>query len=124
MLRLIRNENSSQELLRMTRMNRMSQECLRFNRLRAQTRLMADARILFLGRLAQVAGGRQRLLPLAGPVTIAEIIGLLGKDDPELASALGAVSVRVVVNQQILRGRDGQAGPGDEVAFLPPVSGG
>jgi molybdopterin synthase sulfur carrier subunit len=85
---------------------------------------MVDARILFLGRLAQVAGGRERLLPMASPASISEIIALLGKDDPELAGALAAVSVRVVVNQQILRGRDGQAGPGDEIAFLPPVSGG
>jgi molybdopterin synthase sulfur carrier subunit len=85
---------------------------------------MADARILFLGRLAQVAGGRERLLPMAGPARISEIIARLAEGDAELASALGAVSVRVVVNQEIQRGRDGQAGPGDEIAFLPPVSGG
>ena len=85
---------------------------------------MADARILFLGRLAEIAGGRERALPLSGPASIAEIVAALGNDDPDLAAALAAPSVRVVINQQIQRGTQGQAGPGDEIAFLPPVSGG
>jgi molybdopterin converting factor small subunit len=85
---------------------------------------MADARILFLGRLAEIAGGRERALPLGGSATVSEIVEALGRDDPELAAALAAPSVRVAVNQQIQRGRDGRAGPGDEIAFLPPVSGG
>ncbi|MEJ0022199.1 MAG: MoaD/ThiS family protein [Alphaproteobacteria bacterium] len=85
---------------------------------------MADARILFLGRLAEIAGGRERLLPMAGPASLPEIIALLGDGDSDLAAALGAPSVRVVVNHQIQRGREGRAGPGDEIAFLPPVSGG
>jgi molybdopterin synthase sulfur carrier subunit len=85
---------------------------------------MADARILFLGRLAEIAGGRERALPLGAPASLAEIVEALGRGDPELAAALAAPSVRVAVNQQIQRGREGRAGPGDEIAFLPPVSGG
>ena len=71
---------------------------------------MADARILFLGRLAEIAGGRERALPLGAPASLAEIVEALGRGDPELAAALAAPSVRVAVNQQIQRGREGRAG--------------
>ena len=81
-------------------------------------------RILFFGRLADVAGVRERALALSGPTDIAAIIATLGEGAPELAAALAAPSVRVAVNRQIAPLRAGRAGPGDEIAFLPPVSGG
>jgi sulfur-carrier protein len=85
---------------------------------------MAEARILFLGRLADLAGGRERALTLEAAAPLSEIVIALTKDDPGLAAALAAPSVRVAINQQIQRGREERAGPGDEIAFLPPVSGG
>jgi len=85
---------------------------------------MGEARILFLGRLAQTAGGRERVLPLERPTSLAEIVAALGQNDPDLGAALAVQTVRVVVNQQVQRNRDGKVEPGDEIAFLPPVSGG
>lgn len=82
------------------------------------------ARLLFFGRLADAAGGRERALDLAAPTSIARLIEALGAGAPELAAALAAPSVRVAINQAIVRGRDAVAAPGDEIAFLPPVSGG
>jgi molybdopterin converting factor small subunit len=86
---------------------------------------MADpARILFFGRLADIAGGRERAFALSGPIDVSALIAALTADAPELGAALAAPSVRVAINRQIARGREGRAAPGDEIAFLPPVSGG
>jgi molybdopterin synthase sulfur carrier subunit len=82
------------------------------------------ARLLFFGRLADIAGARERAFDLPGPISIASLMDALGAGAPELAGALAAPSVRVAINQAIVRGRDAMAGPGDEIAFLPPVSGG
>jgi sulfur-carrier protein len=82
------------------------------------------ARLLFFGRLADVAGARERAFDLPAPISVAALMDALGADAPELASALAASSVRVAINQAIVRGRDAMAAPGDEIAFLPPVSGG
>jgi sulfur-carrier protein len=81
-------------------------------------------RVLFFGRLADIAGGRERALALSGPTDLAAIIATLGEGAPDLAAALAAPSVRVAVNRQIAPLRAGKAAPGDEIAFLPPVSGG
>jgi sulfur-carrier protein len=82
------------------------------------------ARILFFGRLADLAGGRERTVNLNGPMEIGAIIAAISADAPDLAEALAKPSVRVAVNRAIAPGRRGRAGPGDEIAFLPPVSGG
>lgn len=82
------------------------------------------ARLLFFGKLGDLAGGRVRdgALP-EGVTTVAQLISALGKDDPTLGEALLAPSTRFVVNEHIVAG-DAVVGDGDEIAFLPPVSGG
>lgn len=86
--------------------------------------MVEPARILFFGRLADVAGRREAVVALSGPTDIAAIIATLGEGAPELAAALAAPSVRVAVNKRVAPLRAGKAEPGDEIAFLPPVSGG
>jgi molybdopterin synthase sulfur carrier subunit len=86
--------------------------------------MSATARLLFFGRLADAAGGRERTFVLPAPISIAALVDALADGAPELAAALAAPSVRVAINQAIVRGRDAIVGPGDEIAFLPPVSGG
>ena len=77
------------------------------------------ARLVFLGRLADVAG--------AGEMTVAagsldEVIARLPAD---LAEALRGPRVRVAVNGAVLApGVGTTVAEDDEVAFLPPVSGG
>jgi molybdopterin synthase sulfur carrier subunit len=82
------------------------------------------ARILFFGRLADLAGVRERAMTLPGPTPLSAIIATLTAESADLGRALAGKSVRVAVNREIARGRDVEAGPGDEIAFLPPVSGG
>ena len=80
--------------------------------------------VLFFGRLTDAAGSGERRIPLPpGVADVAALRGWLGRDDPALRDALAALDVRAAV--------DGALAPDDapllgreEVAFLPPVSGG
>lgn len=83
------------------------------------------AKLVFLGRLEDVAGAAEIVLaPLPG-ATLAQI---LAGFPAELAAALGSPKIRIAVNGTLL-GADEPLGElavadGDEIAFLPPVSGG
>ena len=79
-------------------------------------------RLLFLGRLQDVAGEPERNLP-ADP---GETIGtLLDRLEPALAEALRSPRVRVALNGVVLGEIAAASIAGDdEIAFLPPVSGG
>lgn len=78
-------------------------------------------RLLFLGRLEDVAGGAERTLPLVATVE-AVIAGL----EPALAQALTGPRIKLAINGVLLRGTEARPplADGDEIAFLPPVSGG
>ena len=76
---------------------------------------------MFLGRLSQVAGAAEMQLDADGPLTLAEIAERL---DPSLAVAIAAPEIRVALNGTLQPGGEVRAGNGDELAFLPPVSGG
>jgi sulfur-carrier protein len=77
------------------------------------------ARLVFLGRLADLAGTGE-LAVTAGPVE-AVLAGL----PVELAVALLDERVRVALNGVVLAEPSGIVlASGDELAFLPPVSGG
>jgi len=82
------------------------------------------ARILYFGRLGDVAGAREREVDLPDDVTDTDgVVSLIAGEDDALAEALRAPSVRVMVNGEVALG----AAPvrdGDEIAFLPPFSGG
>ena len=79
---------------------------------------------MFLGRLEDIAGTPELSLPLAEPATIATIAARLA---PELAEALRNPRIRIAVGGKLMPAAaawDETVGDGDEVAFLPPVSGG
>ena len=76
--------------------------------------------ILFLGRLQDAVGTSALTLILPGGVTDAESLrAWLGREHP----ALCAPSVRIAVNSVLHPGNPALA-DGDEIAFLPPTSGG
>lgn len=77
------------------------------------------ARLVFLGRLQDVAGGAEREV---GPGALADILTTLS---PELALAITDERVRWALNGELI-GEHGaiDLAEGDELAFLPPVSGG
>jgi molybdopterin synthase sulfur carrier subunit len=78
------------------------------------------ARVLLFGRLADVAGWRDRMIEAP---SLSALRARLAGEDSGLAEALGGRGVQVALDQVIVRG-DATLLPTTEVAFLPPMSGG
>lgn len=77
-------------------------------------------KLVFLGRLEDAAGAAGREVPVAD--TLDAVLAAL---EPELAAALQGERVRLAVNGALIANRAGLVlADGDELAFLPPVSGG
>lgn len=77
------------------------------------------ARLVFLGRLQDLAGGPER------EVAAAALSDILTTLSPELALAVTDERVRWALNGELIAEHGGIAlADGDELAFLPPVSGG
>ena len=84
-------------------------------------------RVVYLGKLADVAGKPEsQFVSSSGDLDWPDILALL--DDHVVAGLADAVSddrVKVAINGQVLADRETLvARNGDEIAFLPPVSGG
>ncbi len=79
-------------------------------------------KVLLLGRLRDVAGWRERSIDPA-PATLSALRDLLTREDAALGEALAGRGVQAAVNKAVTRG-DIALNPGDEIAFLPPMSGG
>lgn len=77
------------------------------------------ARVLMLGRLRDVAGWREQVVEA---VSIEGLRQALAKD-VVLGEALAGKGVQVALNKAVVRG-DHPLAANDEVAFLPPMSGG
>jgi sulfur-carrier protein len=76
-------------------------------------------RLVFLGRLADLAGAAE-LAVAAGPLE-----AILAALDPALAVALRDQRIRMARNGELIAAGGGVVlSAGDELAFLPPVSGG
>ncbi len=78
------------------------------------------AQVLLFGRLADVAGWRERDVPADRLSILRE---RLSEQQPALGEALDGPGVQVALDKAIMRG-DVLLAPGAEVAFLPPMSGG
>lgn len=77
------------------------------------------AQLVFLGRLQDVAGAPTLSVP-PGPLEM-----VLAQLPTELALALLGERVRIALNGELIAARGGiMLADGDELAFLPPVSGG
>lgn len=77
-------------------------------------------RLVFLGKLADLAGGDTLELPAGS-----DWAGVLSSLPSALAQAAAAASTKVAVNGALVADKTGiVAHDGDEIAFLPPVSGG
>ena len=80
------------------------------------------ARVLLFGPLRDLAGWRERSFDPT-PASLSALRALLAAEDPALGEALTGRGVQTAVDQALVRG-DVPIGPGAEVAFLPPMSGG
>ena len=77
-------------------------------------------RIVFLGKLADLAGVSE--MDVEGPL---DWEGLLDELQGPLGEAVRADRTRIALNGQLLSDKTAlAAGDGDEIALLPPVSGG
>lgn len=77
-------------------------------------------KLVFLGRLEDLAGGSEREVP-----AVASLDAVLAGLEPDLATALRADRIRLAVNGTLVTDREAVTlADGDEIAFLPPVSGG
>ena len=82
------------------------------------------ARLVFFGKLGDAAGGRERDWPIAGTgIRIFEIVSAIREAEPALGVSLEDETVRCIVNEE-MASRSVKVFDGDEIAFLPPVSGG
>jgi molybdopterin converting factor small subunit len=80
--------------------------------------------ILLFGRLKDAFGAASIPLP-AGAGTAASLRAKLAEANPDLADMLRSKSIRIAVNQTLIANEDAvHISPADEIALLPPLSGG
>ncbi|WP_254992226.1 MoaD/ThiS family protein [Cyanobium sp. N5-Cardenillas] len=87
--------------------------------------LATAVRVRLFAALRERAGWAERLVPLAAsPTSAADLWQRLALDDGSAAGAAGLPpTIRVAINQAFASA-DTPLRPGDEVAFLPPITGG
>ncbi|MGN6498181.1 MAG: MoaD/ThiS family protein [Tsuneonella sp.] len=79
-------------------------------------------KLLFLGKLRDIAGTAEQELATDRSL---DWVGVLAALEPALSAALSDPAVRVARNGELLADRERlSAQSDDELAFLPPVSGG
>lgn len=82
----------------------------------------SSMRVFFYGKLAS-AVGRELDVPVEGPCSVGGLRRYLVASYPAIADALQDQRAKALVGEAIV-GDDHTLGPGDEVEFLAPVSGG
>ena len=80
-----------------------------------------SVRVLFFASLADLTGERRRSLDLPADATVADALHHRAKDVPELAAR--APHVSFAVNEAFVTAGT-RLSDGDELALIPPVSGG
>jgi len=78
-------------------------------------------RVLFFGVLKEMVGKSVDLIDLADGASVRDVLALYESQNPSLKESLP--SLAVAVNQEYA-GPDTKLKPNDEIALLPPVSGG
>ncbi len=80
-----------------------------------------QVRVLFFGMLKDMTGRSSDLLTLPGHATLGDVFIHYAEIDPKIRAL--APSIAISINQEFAE-PDSQLKEGDEIAFLPPVSGG
>ena len=80
--------------------------------------------VLFFGKFSDfVAVDEDWRMASEGIETVADVVAAVGRRNPQLHSQITAPQVTVALNQQVAS-VDAAVVDGDEIAFLPPVTGG
>ena len=80
-------------------------------------------RLVFLGKFGDVAPMAEIALP-DGVRTLNDLKDWVARQQPQLGAAMEATRTRLIVNQCVAHDLSAPVTDGDEVAFLPPMSGG
>jgi molybdopterin synthase sulfur carrier subunit len=81
--------------------------------------------LVFLGKFGDVAPAGLAEIALPGDVqTLKDLKDWVARQEPQLAAAMAATRTRLIVNQCVAHDLSQVIADGDEVAFLPPMSGG
>jgi sulfur-carrier protein len=78
-------------------------------------------KVLFFGRLRELIGVAEEVCDVAVGATLADLFAEYAKRFPKLSGFRGSM---VVSRNQEFADWETRVSPGDEIAFLPPVSGG
>lgn len=82
-------------------------------------------RLLFFGRLRDVAGQSAQELDLPAHVkTVADLRAWLATNDAALGAALSAGGIHVAIDRAMCSRDDASVRGAQEIAFMPPLSGG
>jgi sulfur-carrier protein len=82
-------------------------------------------KLVFLGKLGDAAPAGLAQVALPGEVrTLSDLKDWLTRQQPLLGQAMAATTTRMVVNQCVAHDLTALVADGDEIAFLPPMSGG
>jgi molybdopterin converting factor small subunit len=80
--------------------------------------------VLLFGRLKDAFGAASIAMP-EGVGSAAELRAMLANENPDLADTIRSKAVRIAVNQSLVADEAAtRITPSDEVALLPPLSGG
>ena len=80
---------------------------------------------MFLGKFGEVAPAGLAEISLPGDVrTLGDLQSWLARQQPLLGQAMAATRTRLIVNQCVAHDLSCPVADGDEIAFLPPMSGG
>lgn len=82
-------------------------------------------RLVFLGKFSDVAPASLAQIALPGDVhTLKDLRDWVASQAPLLGAAMAETRTRLIVNQCVAHDLSRAIADGDEVAFLPPMSGG
>lgn len=82
-------------------------------------------RLVFLGKLGSVAPSELSDIALpCGVRSLADLKEWIARVQPPLGQLMAATPVRLIVNHTVAHDLSAPVADGDEVAFLPPMSGG
>jgi molybdopterin converting factor small subunit len=82
-------------------------------------------RLLFLGKFGDMAPAALAEIALPGNVhTLKDLKEWVARQQPLLGEAMAATRTRLIINQCVAHDLSQPVTDGDEVAFLPPMSGG
>jgi molybdopterin synthase sulfur carrier subunit len=81
-------------------------------------------KLVFLGKFRALARGDLNADVPSYVATLGDLKDWIARRDPDLGAAIAGAQTQLVLNHEIMRDMAHALHDGDEVAFMPPMSGG